>query len=255
MRWEIHDDYDEVCHRAATHFLDALDRNPRIVLGMPTGRTPLGMYQRVVSACGVRPRCFAYATTFNLDEYVGITADHPASYRAYMERHLVRHTDLAAPRIHVPDGSRTGDAELAAEAARYEAEIVAAGGLDLTFLGLGRNGHIAFNEPGTPFDSRTRVVGLTASTRAANAGDFASPDEVPHRALTVGIATLLDSTCLVLLASGEAKRDAVRRLQSGEIDPAFPASALHLHPDVTVLVDRAAAGSSAEAVGAGSAPG
>lgn len=232
MKWESFSDYASLSAGAAEIFVDEISDNPRAILGLPTGRTPVGMYERVVAECTRQYRCFRDVQTFNLDEYVGIGADHPGSYAAYMREHLFDHVDLEPAHTHIPNGKAP---DLAAECARYEEAIRSAGGLDLTFLGLGRNGHIGFNEPGTPFTSRTRVVELTESTRRANADLFAG-GAVPTRALTMGIATILSSRRIVLLASGEAKREAVERLRSGQTDDYFPASALWQHADVTVLV-------------------
>jgi glucosamine-6-phosphate deaminase len=230
LNWESFDSYPSLAARAAEILLAAIRRDPRAVLGLPTGRTPIGMYERVVAECSHRYHCFREITTFNLDEYVGISGDHPGSYCTYMRRHLFDHVDLDPHRTHLP----RGDAEdLEAECARYEDEIRAGGGLGLTFLGLGANGHIAFNEPGTPFDSRTRVVALSEATRQSNAELFAG--SVPTHAITMGIGTILDSAAIVLLASGANKRTAIERLRSREIGVDFPASALWLHGDVTVL--------------------
>ena len=255
MRWEVLGDGKGVAQRAALRLLGALREKPDIVLGLPTGSTPVEMYRRVVRACrrGGDRHCFAHAGTFNLDEYVGLPPGHPGSYRAYMERHLFAHVDLDARRTQLPDGAVAGDAvrdttgdvaaesALARECARYEAAIGRAGGLDLTILGLGVNGHIAFNEPGSSFLSRTRVVALAPATRRANAPYFPG-EHVPRRAITMGIGTILESRRIVLLAVGEAKREAVERLRAGVVDEDFPASALHQHDDVTVLLDQAAAG-------------
>ncbi|HEX3579065.1 MAG TPA: glucosamine-6-phosphate deaminase [Thermoanaerobaculia bacterium] len=231
MNWETLADYDALSDRAAKIFLSAIRRNPRVVLGLPTGRTPVKMYERVVAACSREYHCFRDVVMFNLDEYVGIESAHPGSYCTFMNQHLFAHVDMEKSNAHIPNGMAS---DLAAECARYEREIAAAGGLDLTFLGLGSNGHIGFNEPGTPFDSRTRVVALTESTRAANAPLF--PDgNVPTHAITMGIGTILESKSIVLLASGDKKRAAIERLRGGEITEHFPASALWRHPEVTVL--------------------
>jgi len=232
MIWQTHPDYAALSEAAAQILLEAIGRNPRIVLGLPTGRTPVGMYERVVSTCAREYTCFRDVVTFNLDEYDGIPREHRGSYYTFMRRTLFDATDIDPRNAHIPDGMAP---DLDAECARYEREIAAAGGLDLTFLGLGSNGHIAFNEPGTPFDSRTRVVALTESTRAANAPFF--PDgNVPAHAITMGIGTILDSREIVLLATGESKRAAIDRLRTGETSTDFPASALWTHKNVQVLV-------------------
>ncbi|HJW94605.1 MAG TPA: glucosamine-6-phosphate deaminase [Thermoanaerobaculia bacterium] len=232
MKWETFDSYDALSVRAAEIFLGAIHANPRIVFGLPTGRTPIGMYDRIVAICSREYHCFTEVTTFNLDEYVGISCEHPGSYCTYMREHLFEHVDIDRRSAHIPNGNA---ADLIDECMRYERTIRNAGGLGLTFLGLGRNGHIGFNEPGTPFQSRTRVVSLTQSTRTANASCFAD-GEVPKQAMTMGIGTILESKSIVLLVSGTGKEDAVARLRSGEINEEFPASALHLHGDVQVLV-------------------
>lgn len=230
MKWESLPDYDALSQRAASILLDSIGTNPRIVLGLPTGRTPVGLYERVVAECAREYYCFRDVITFNLDEYAGISSAHPGSYCTFMKQHLFDQVDLRPENTHIPNGVHP-------DPAAYERDITKAGGLDLTFLGLGSNGHIAFNEPGTPFDSRTRVVALTESTRKANASFFGDGD-VPTHAITMGIGTILESRAIVLLASGASKREALERLRSGDITMDFPASALHGHPNVRVLLDR-----------------
>ena len=232
MIWSELPDYEHMSADAARRLLAAIREDPTIVLGLPTGRTPVGMYARVVEECGRLYHCFQNVSTFNLDEYVGIPREHPGSYFTFMRKHLFDHIDIPSPNVHVPDGS---SADLDAECAAYERAISAAGGLGLTFLGLGSNGHIAFNEPGTSFQSRTRVVTLSDSTRTANAAFFAE-GQVPTHSLTIGIATILESREILLMASGASKRAAIERLRSGVVSEDFPASALWRHPRVTVLV-------------------
>ena len=234
MEFEQFDDYEALSARAADILLATIRADPRAVLGLPTGRTPIGMYERVVGNCSREYHCFREVTTFNLDEYAGIAASHPGSYHAFMQQQLFDHVDIDPANAHIPRGDAP---DLDAECLRYEALIRDAGGLGTTFLGLGTNGHIGFNEPGTPFDSHTRIVALTESTRAANAPLF--PDgHVPTHAITMGIGTILGSRSIVLLASGDKKRDAIARLRSGEVSEEFPASALWRHRDVRVLVSR-----------------
>ncbi|HEX8619981.1 MAG TPA: glucosamine-6-phosphate deaminase [Thermoanaerobaculia bacterium] len=232
MKWDTFNSPDALAEHAAALLLHAIRENPRAVLGLPTGRTPIGMYDRVVRECGREYHCFRDVTTFNLDEYAGVARDDPGSYFAYMKQHLFDHVDIDPENAHLPHGEAP---DLEAECVRYEKEISDAGGLDLTFLGLGRNGHIGFNEPGTPFDARTRVVELTQSTRHANA-DLFPAGHVPTHAITMGIGTILESRAIVLLVAGTEKEEAVKRLRSGEVTPEFPASALHAHGNVTVLV-------------------
>ncbi|MFP5248108.1 MAG: glucosamine-6-phosphate deaminase [Thermoanaerobaculia bacterium] len=231
MNWESFNSQEALSARAAELLLGAIRENPHVVLGLPTGRTPIGMYDRVVRECAARYHCVREVTMFNLDEYAGVPPDHTASYFTYMKRHLFDAVDLDPENAHIPNGVAP---DLDAECARYENEIRAAGGLDLTFLGLGRNGHIGFNEPGTPFDARTRVVELTPSTRKANA-DLFPEGYVPTHAITMGIGTILESKKIVLLAAGSGKEEAIARLRSGEVSEAFPASALWRHEEVIVL--------------------
>lgn len=249
IEWRVVDDYNALSREAATVLLSQVESRPGSALLLPTGTTPEGMYQEIVATCGTTHRCFRDATTFNLDEYVGIPPEHPGSYATYMRTRLFTHVDLDPSNAHVPDGmgaavraERPGvDAETALwlECERYESLIKSAGGIDVTFLGLGRNGHIGFNEPGSPFDSRTRVVELHLSTREANA-PFFPEGNVPDRAITVGIGTILESRSIVLLASGSAKAEAIARLASAPPSPDFPASALLTHLEVLAIVDRAA---------------
>jgi glucosamine-6-phosphate deaminase len=247
IQWRVVDDYNALSREAAAILVGRIDSHPDSVLLLPTGTTPEGMYQEIVARCSTRYRCFRDVTTFNLDEYVGVPPAHPGSYATYMRTRLFSQVDLDPAKSHVPDGNgsailsdRPGAGlshALELECARYERMIRDAGGIDLTFLGLGRNGHIGFNEPGSPFDSRTRVVELHPSTREANAPFF--PDgNVPDRAITVGIGTILESRSIVLLASGAAKAGAIARLASAPPGPDFPASALLGHPNVLAIVDR-----------------
>jgi glucosamine-6-phosphate deaminase len=231
VKWKECEDYGALSRRAADILLTAIRSDPRMVLGLPTGRTPVGMYDRVIEQCSREYHCFREVTTFNLDEYAGIPRDHPGSYFTYMKQHLFDHVDIDPENAHIPHGDAP---DLDAECVRYERELAAAGSLGLTFLGLGQNGHIGFNEPGTPFDSRTRVVELSHSTRVANADLFADR-KVPTHAITIGIGTILESKRIVLLASGESKKAAIARLRSGDVDESFPASALWKHSECLVL--------------------
>jgi glucosamine-6-phosphate deaminase len=250
MRWEIVEDYEALSRRTAELLLEAVAVDSHIVLGLPTGRTPEGLYARLVARFRAAGVSFREVRSFNLDEYVGIAPSHPGSMAATMRRLFFDHVDLAPQNIHLPDGTAAGvlarqpeldlEEALMLECHRYEEEIAQAGSLALTFLGLGSNGHIAFNEPGSAFDSRTRLVSLDPATRRANAPLFAD-GKVPERAITMGIATILESDAIMLLASGAAKAQAVARLENGPVSEEFPASALKKHPDVTILADRAAA--------------
>ena len=225
---------------AAARFVAARIRaKPDAVLLLPTGTTPLGMYRRLVELHAEEGLSFARATFFNLDEYLGLAPDHPASFHVYMEENFYKLVDANPARVHVPDGSAP-DPE--AECERYEAAIREAGGVDLCVLGIGRNGHIGFNEPGAPFGSRTRVVRLAESTRRVNAADFEG-NRAPERAITVGMATVFEAQEVLLLASGANKAGAVAAAVEGEISESVPASILRRHPNATFLLDGEAASS------------
>ncbi len=207
---------------------------PESVLGLPTGESVLPMYDRLVELAAEGIATFAATTTFNLDEYAGLGPGHPASFRAYMQRQFVGRLRPAPARVHVPDGD---SADLEGACRAYEAAIIEAGGWDLCVLGLGRNGHIGFNEPGSAAHSRTRVVELAAATRAAAARDFGPTEAVPERAVTVGVGTILEARSIVLVAAGTGKEAALAALLSGHVQRAWPATHLWRHADVTVIAD------------------
>ncbi|MBR9762138.1 MAG: glucosamine-6-phosphate deaminase [Rhodobacteraceae bacterium] len=227
---------EEVAETAARRILDQLRAAPRSVLGLATGRSPVAIYAHLAEAHRAGTS-FAGVESFNLDEYIGLGPEDPGSFAHYMHRHVFDRLDMAPGQGHVPDG--LGDPASVARA--YETAIAAAGGIDLQLLGIGRNGHIGFNEPGSAFDSRTRVVTLDESTRRANAPDFAPGAEVPREALTMGIGTILEARRILLVATGAAKSAALHAALHMPPAPDCPASALQLHPRVEVLCDRAAA--------------
>lgn len=223
----------------AGELLAALARRPSLVLGLPTGRTPVALYRRLVELHAQGRADFSQVTTFNLDEFLGLPADHPGSYRAYMTRHLFAPAGIAPAQVHFLDGMAS-DAE--AECARFEAAIAAAGGIDLMVLGIGANGHIGFNEPAAGLSARSHRVVLTPQTRRANAAFFGNdPARVPDEALSMGMATILQARRIVLLAMGRGKGRAVERMVNGLVTPRLPASFLQLHEDVEVMLDEAAA--------------
>ena len=237
VRVRVLPDYDAMSHAAAEVVADHLRAAPDAVFMVPTGVTPLGMYQRLVELHREEGLSFAGANFFNLDEYLGLDPEHPASYHVYMQENFYGLVDVDPSRVHVPNGAAS-DPE--AECERYEGMIRDAGGIDLCVLGIGRNGHIGFNEPGASFDSRTRVVRLAESTRRVNATDFEG-DCAPECAISAGMATICGSRRALLLASGENKADAVAAAVEGEVSERVPASALRNHPDVRFFVDRDAA--------------
>jgi glucosamine-6-phosphate deaminase len=223
----------------ASRVASALRQKPPLVLGLPTGRTPVPMYQALVSLASRGDADFSLATTFNLDEFLGLTPDHASSFRAFMNRHFFGLVNLAPSRINFLNGT-SADAE--AECDRYERAIEEAGGIDLQLLGLGTNGHIGFNEPGSVLVARTHRVRLTPETRVANAALFnGDVRAVPAEALSMGMATILQARAIVLLATGSAKARCVASALKGPITPALPASFLQLHPNVDVTLDEAAA--------------
>ncbi|SFD97072.1 glucosamine-6-phosphate deaminase [Lentibacillus persicus] len=226
--------YDKMSEKACALILDQLKESDKSVLGLATGSTPEGMYQRLIEQFNAGNVSFKNATTFNLDEYVGLAADDPNSYKYYMNDKLFNHIDLPAERAFVPRGDA---ANLEQECRDYEKRIAEAGYVDLQVLGLGLNGHIGFNEPGTPLNSRTHVVDLDESTRHANSRFFATMDDVPSQALTMGIGTIMESRQIVMLVSGEKKAEAVRQLVNGKVTSEMPASVLQNHENVTLIGD------------------
>ena len=213
---------------------------PGLTLGLPTGNTPLGMYEELVRQHRHEGLDFSRVRTFNLDEYLGLARDHPQSYRSYMQARFFNHVNVRPENTDVPDGSPGVDAK--AECDRYENAIRNAGGIDLLIVGIGANGHIAFNEPGSGFDSRTRVVSLAPETIGNARKYFANDEDVPSSAITIGIRTILEARRIVLLASGRTKADAVERMLGDPVSESLPASALQLHPDVIAIVDERAGG-------------
>jgi glucosamine-6-phosphate deaminase len=229
---------DDVADHVHDELVAHLSAAPATVLGLPTGGTPVPIYARLVERFQNGRCSFKHASTFNLDEYVGLGADHPASYAAYMRRHLFDHVDCPIEQRHIPNGLA---ADVVAEAQEYERAIAAAGGLDYVLLGLGQNAHIGFNEPGSDFDSRTRRVELTPSTIAANARYFGEGQQPPVRAISMGIGTILEARRIVVVATGAAKAEAVRRMVKEPPTTAVPGSALQRGRDVTMVLDLAAA--------------
>jgi len=216
-----------------------LTAEPASVLGLATGRTPIPMYRELVRLHRRRRADFTRATTFNLDEFLGLAPDDPRSYRRFMQRHLFDHVNLAARRIHFLNGAA---ADPAAECRRYERAIERAGGIDLQILGLGMNGHIGFNEPARALIARTHVARLKPATRRANAALFDNRlSAVPHQALSMGMATILHAKRIVLLATGVSKARCVERMIEGPVTPRLPGSFLQLHRCAEIWLDRAAA--------------
>jgi glucosamine-6-phosphate deaminase len=224
--------------RAAGIIADTLRAHPSATLGLATGGTMLPVYADLVDRHRNGTLSLALAKSFNLDEYVGLRPDHPGSYHRYMAEALFDRTDMRPLHAHLPRGDAS---DPKAEAKSYEARIARAGGIDLQLLGLGRNGHIGFNEPTSSLGSRTRIKTLTQDTRDANRRYFDHDDDVPRYAITMGIATILDARHCVLLATGKAKADAAAAMIEGPMAAICPASALQMHPQTTVILDQPAA--------------
>ncbi len=238
MRVVILEDSQQVSARAADLVCQTIRQQPNCVLGLATGGSPLGTYRELVARHRAGQVRFAEVTTFNLDEYVGLPSGHSQTYRSFMHEHLFAQADFVHQRCHLPDGNAD---DLQSACTSYEQQIAAAGGIEQQILGIGTDGHIAFNEPGSSLASRTRIKALTEQTRRDNARFFASLDEVPKLAITMGVGTILDARHIVLLATGASKACAVRAFIEEPITAQVPASALQLHPSVTVLLDHEAA--------------
>jgi glucosamine-6-phosphate deaminase len=230
-------DYAELSRTAAEIIIEKVNLLEKMNLGLATGSTPLGLYQNLAADYQINKTTYQHVTTFNLDEYVGLYPNNKNSYHYFMNEHLFNHIDILRENINIPIGFAEG---LDEECLRYEVSIENNGGIDLQVLGLGKNGHIGFNEPGTSFQSGTHVVELDDSTREANSRFFDSVNEVPKHAITMGIASIFKSKEILLLVSGEQKATAVQRLIHGEISEDFPASILMNHPYVTLIIDSSA---------------
>jgi len=223
---------NEVAAAVGRHIADVVRARPQAVLGLATGKTFIPIYAELVRLHRAGQFSLAEAASFNLDEYLGLPQGHPASFRSYMDEHLFKHVDLSPQRAMLPTVE-----DLDAGWASYETEIEKSGGIDLQLLGIGQNGHIGFNEPGSPFDSRTRAVTLSVSTLEANTSDFPNGEVPPERAVTMGIGTILEAREIVLVALGGNKVAALEEAFGQPPTEAVPASALQHHPAVTVYSD------------------
>lgn len=221
----------------ARHIAALVRRKPDAVLGLATGSTPLPLYRELIRLHREEGLDFRNVRTFNLDEYLGLTPDHPASYRYFMRENLFQHINVAEANIHIPDGLAS---DVPNTCRLYEEAIAAAGAIDLQVLGIGGDGHIGFNEPGSSLASRTRIKTLTRRTREDNARFFSSPEDVPHHVITMGIGTIMDARSVVLLAFGSSKAQAVAAAVEGPLSASVPASILQMHPEAKALLDEAA---------------
>jgi glucosamine-6-phosphate deaminase len=238
MLVEVFSDYETLSDRAAEIVTDQVRRKPDSVIGFATGSTPLGLYQRLIKLYHERGLDFSKITTFNLDEYVGLPPTHPQSYHHFMWENLFNHLNVHRTQVYIPDGM-VDDIDQFCE--WYEEQMERAGGIDLQILGIGANGHLAFNEPGSSLGSRTRIKTLTAKTVRDNARFFDDPDEVPRYAITMGIGTIMDARKLLLVAGGESKATAIRSALEGPVTGMCPATIVQMHRFAHVLLDEAAA--------------
>ncbi len=239
MQYQIVKDSEEMGRAAADIFSQQIAAKPACVLGLATGSTPLPLYAELVKRSRAGKADFSQVRTVNLDEYVGLGPNHPQSYRFFMQQNLFDHIPVKPENTSLPDGLST---DLTAECRCYDARIAAWGGIDLQLLGIGHNGHIGFNEPGTVFTLKTHAVRIAERTRMANARFFGDdPNQVPSRAITMGIGNIMSARKIVLLVSGESKAKIVQRAFFEDVTPEVPASVLQLHQDVTIIADREAA--------------
>ena len=234
----VTENYDAMSREAARLVADRLRKKPNLVLGLATGSTPLGLYKELIRMQKDDGLDFSKVTTFNLDEYVGLPPSHNQSFYYFMQENLFKHINLDPRHIHVPQGMAKDVDQFCRW---YERRIEECGGLDLQILGIGANGHIAFNEPGSSLGSRTRIKTLTGTTRLDNARFFERHEEVPRYAITMGVGTIMDAKELLLLANDTGKADAVRAAVEGPITAMCPASIIQMHRSAFVFVDKDAA--------------
>ena len=237
MKVIITENYDEMSKKAAEIMIDLVKKNPNAVLGLATGSSPIGMYKEMAKDCANGGASYKNVSTVNLDEYVGLTADHDQSYAYFMRKNLFDRVDIDLANTNLPSGI----AKCAqAECDRYNA-LLDTMKQDIQLLGLGSNGHIGFNEPGTPFGSVTHLVDLTENTIKDNSRLFANINDVPRQALSMGIKNIMQAKSVLMVVSGANKADAVYGMVKGDVTPDLPASVLQLHPNVTIVCDKAAA--------------
>ncbi len=238
MKIIVTKNYDELSKVAANEMAKIVKSNPKAVLGLATGGSPIGMYKELIKmnkACEID---FSNVTTVNLDEYVGLSGQHPQSYRYFMNDNLFNHINIDKSNTYVPNGLAENIEE---ECKSYDEKIAKLGGTDVQLLGIGNNGHIAFNEPNENLVAGTHLTSLTKETIEANARFFDSIDEVPKTAITMGLGGIMKSKKIIVIASGESKAEAVKAMVKGKISTNMPASMLQMHRDVVVIVDEAAA--------------
>lgn len=238
MRIIIAKDYEEMSKKAANMVASQIILKPNSIVGLATGSTPLSMYKDLIRMYKEEVISFSDITTFNLDEYVGLSKDNPNSYNYYMYENFFKHVDVKSENINIPRGTAENIAE---ECKSYENRIREMGGIDIQVLGIGNNGHIGFNEPDVKFEATTHLVQLDEDTIKANSRFFDSIEDVPKQAISMGIKTIMHAKKVILLASGESKAEVIKKTIYGSITPEVPASILQLHQDATIILDAAAA--------------
>lgn len=236
----IRKDYDAISKEGTRIVAELVRRKPDCVLGFATGNSPLGMYRELIRMHREDGLDFSKVTTFNLDEYVGLPPEHEQSYHYFMWENLFKHINVGQRHVNIPHGMAD---DIEGHCVWYEEQIEKAGGIDLQILGIGENGHIAFNEPGSSLGSRTRIKTLTEKTRQDNARLFDSMDQVPKYAITMGVGTIMDARKLLMLAGGKGKADAIKNTIEGPISAMVPATIVQMHRHATLLIDEAAASS------------
>ncbi len=235
----VKENYDEMSKEAARRVAALIRKKPDAVIGFATGGTPIGLYKELIRMHKEEGLDFSKITTFNLDEYVGLRPEHPESYHYFMWENLFKHINVDPRSVHIPHGMAD---DIDAFCEWYEQKIKEAGGIDLQILGIGANGHIAFNEPGSSLGSRTRIKTLTEKTRRDNARFFDNDiNKVPKYAITMGIGTIMEAHELLLLASGEGKADAIKATVEGPITAMVPATIMQMHRKAVLIVDKEAA--------------
>lgn len=231
------DSLDELNQAAAAMIIEAVKETPDLVLGLSTGNSPVGVYQNLIADHRANGTSYKAVTTFNLDEYEGLDGQSPQSYRFFMNEQLFNHLDVAMENTHVPSG--IGD--LAENCREYEGLIQDAGGIAIQLIGIGTNGHIAFNEPGTSFDSLTHIAELSQATIDSNAKYFPNPSDIPARAISMGIQSIMNARKVIMVAFGKSKAEAIKGMLEGSVSTNLPASVLQRHPDAVILLDKEAA--------------
>ena len=238
MKLIVVNNYEELSKVAAKEFSKIIKEKENAVLGLATGGSPVGMYKELIRMYEQKELNFSKITTVNLDEYIGLNPEHNQSYRYFMNNNLFNHINIDKSNTFIPNGLAE---DLEAQCKEYDQKIAELGGIDIQLLGVGNNGHIAFNEPNSELSSGTHIISLTDNTIEANARFFDNIDDVPRKAITMGVGGIMKAKKIILIASGESKAEAIKGIFSGKITTANPATMLQMHRDVTIIVDEAAA--------------